>query len=50
MKKFRISLWMYGLQVIRSEPIDGERADFRMACWRDVFGQNADIKIESVQS
>ena len=46
MKKFRVSLWMYGLCVIRSQPIEGADADWRTESWRNVFGQKADIRVE----
>ena len=44
--KLRISLWMFGLCLIRSQPIYGEEADQRMESWRNVFGQKADIRVE----
>ncbi len=47
MKRFRISLWMNGIQAIRSQEISGEEAEQRIEWWRHVYGQNANIKIEA---
>ena len=46
MRLFRVSLWMYGLCVIRSQPIDGQNVDARSGSWRYVFGDKADIRVQ----
>ena len=46
--KMRISLWMFGLCLIRSQPISKEVADERIDNWTNVFGR-ADIRVELVR-
>ena len=50
MPKVRISLWLFDLCAIRSQPITIEEAAFRIENWKRVFGDRADIRQESVDA
>ena len=43
----RISLWLYGVCAIRSQPLGEKEAQERIAKWRDVYRSRADIRTEA---
>lgn len=48
MRKFRVSLWLFGICAIRSDPATAEVVDKRSENWRRVFGEESDIRVEEV--
>lgn len=46
MKTVRLTLHLYGLEVIKTQFIELEQAAERIGNWRDVYGRNVLIKKE----